>query len=153
MNNNEIFRLITSALNLKDTGIAKAFASAEMNVTTVEIATWLNEETDSAANQLTDEQLACFLNGLINTKRGKRDGEQPKPETQLNNNMILQKLRIALNLKAEDMLNTFEFVGVEFNKHELGAFFRKPDNKHYRACPDEVLRDFLLAVHAQRESL
>ncbi|SJL82511.1 DUF1456 family protein [Vibrio palustris] len=152
MNNNDIFRLITSAFNLKDTSIAKTFASTDMKVTTVDIATWLSEETDNAETTLTDVQLASFLNGLINMKRGKREGEQPKPETELNNNMILQKLRIALNLKAEDMLNTFEFVGVEFNKHELGAFFRKPGNKHYRPCPDAVLRDFLMAVEAQREA-
>jgi uncharacterized protein YehS (DUF1456 family) len=28
-------------------------------------------------------------------------------------------------------------------KHELSAFFRKPDHKNYRECKDQVLRNFL----------
>lgn len=59
-------------------------------------------EDDSAYIKMSDSELASFLNGLINLKRGKREGEQPEPESRLTNNMVFQKLRIALNLKAED---------------------------------------------------
>ena len=31
-------------------------------------------------------------------------------------------------------------------KHELSAFFRKPDHKHYRVCQDQILRNFLKGV-------
>tara|TARA_R110002074_G_scaffold236852_3_gene408706 strand:- start:92 stop:415 length:324 start_codon:yes stop_codon:yes gene_type:complete len=87
-----------------------------------------------------------FLNGFINFKRGKRDGPQPKPEKQLNNNMVFQKLRIALNLKADDILQLVDF---DLSKHELSALFRKPGNKSYRECKDQILRNFLLGIQHQ----
>ncbi len=37
--------------------------------------------------------LAVFLNGLINQKRGKKEGVQPVPEQVLDNNAILKKLQ------------------------------------------------------------
>ncbi|TMO20532.1 DUF1456 domain-containing protein, partial [Pseudoalteromonas sp. S4741] len=52
---------------------------------------------------ISDTEFAVFLNGFINTKRGKRVGEQPEPESKLNNNIIFMKLRIALNRKGEEV--------------------------------------------------
>ncbi|EEZ40952.1 hypothetical protein VDA_001984 [Photobacterium damselae subsp. damselae CIP 102761] len=89
------------------------------------------------------------MNGLINLKRGKREGEQPEPESRLTNNMVFQKLRIALNLKAEEILEVLELANFRLSKHELSAFFRKPENKHYRECKDQILRNFLLGVQLQ----
>ena len=93
--------------------------------------------------------MAVFLNGFINFKRGKREGAQPVPEDRLNNNMVFQKLRIALNLKAEDILDIFQLVEFRLSSHELSAFFRKPGNKNYRECRDQILRNFLLGVQYQ----
>jgi len=53
------------------------------------------------------------------------------------------KLKIALNLKAEDVLEIMELAGFLMSKHELSAFFRKPGHKHYRECKDQILRNFL----------
>ena len=58
--------------------------------------------------EIYDDQLATFLNGLINEKRGKKEGEQPKPEKILDNNNILRKLKIALKLKTEDITELFK---------------------------------------------
>jgi hypothetical protein len=87
--------------------------------------------------------LAAFLNGLINLKRGKREGEQPTPEERLTNNNIFMKLKIALNLQAEDILEMMNRSAFRLSKHELSAFFRKADHKHFRKCQDQVLRNFL----------
>ena len=57
--------------------------------------------------------------------------------------MIFMKLKIALNLKAEDVLEVLALADLRISKHELSAFFRKPDNKHYRECKDQILRNFL----------
>ncbi len=38
---------------------------------------------------------------------------------------MLKKLKIALNMTSEDMLNIFEKAGVSVSKSELSAFFRK----------------------------
>ena len=143
MTNNDILRLIHSTFNLNDANLIEIFSLADFTATQEQITAWLIAETDKTFSTLKDIELAVFLNGFINLKRGKREGEQPQPEAELNNNMVFQKLRIALNLKAEDILAIFEIVGLTFTKHELGAFFRKPDNKHFRACKDQTLQSFL----------
>ena len=56
------------------------------------------------------------------------------------------KLKIALNLKAEDVLEIMELAGLSISKHELSAFFRKPDHKHYRQCKDQIMRNFLMGL-------
>ena len=53
------------------------------------------------------------------------------------------KLKIALNLKSEDVLEILQLAEFQLSKHELSAFFRKPGHKHYRDCKDQVLRNFL----------
>jgi len=62
-------------------------------------------------------ELVIFLNGLINDKRGKREGLQAKPERCLTNNILLRKLKIALDLKADDVLAILELGDFRFSKH------------------------------------
>lgn len=94
-------------------------------------------------------ELAIFLNGLINDKRGKREGLQAKPEKRLTNNIMLRKLKIALDLKADDILAILELADFRLSKHELSAFLRKSGHKHYRECLDQVLRNFLNGVQVK----
>ena len=84
-----------------------------------------------------------FLNGLINYKRGKKEGEQPIPESRLTNNQIIRKLKIAFELQNEDVMEILASAGREMSKHEISAFFRKPEQSQYRLCRDQVLRNFL----------
>ncbi len=90
-----------------------------------------------------------FLNGFINDMRGKKEGPPAVPEKRLTNNIVLVKLKIALNLQAEDILKILDLADVHISKHELSAFFRKPGNKHYRACKDQILRNFLKGLQRQ----
>ena len=53
------------------------------------------------------------------------------------------KLKIALNLKADDVIKILALADVKISKHELSAFFRRPDNRHYRECKNQILRNFL----------
>ena len=55
-------------------------------------------------------------------------------------------MKIALNLQAEDMLEVMSSADFRMSKHELSAFFRKPEHKHYRECKDQILRHFLKGV-------
>ncbi|WP_162063263.1 DUF1456 family protein [Vibrio taketomensis] len=146
MTNNEILRRIQHALNLKNAQIIKAFEQAEVKVAHDQLQNWLKSESEKSFAKMKDKELALFLNGFINVKRGKKDGEQPKPEQQLTNNMIFMKLRIALDMKNEDVLDALELMGVSLSKYEIGAYFRKPNNKNYKACSDELLCDFLNGV-------
>ena len=149
MTNNDIFRRIRYTFDLKDNTIVKIFALADVSVTQEQVTAWLKKDEDDAFVTMKNKELASFLNGFISFKRGKREGPQPAPESQLNNNMVFQKLRIALNMKAEDILEVFEQVGLPLSAHELSAFFRKPSHKNYRECKDQMLGNFLMGIQLQ----
>ncbi|OAN18196.1 hypothetical protein A3K86_04675 [Photobacterium jeanii] len=146
MVNNDILRRLRYTFDFNDAEMIGIFAAADFAVTREQVSDWLKKDDDDAFKKCTDKELAIFLNGLINHKRGKKEGPQPEPETRLSNNMIFMKLRIALNYRAEDIMEVMESVNFRMSKHELSAFFRKPDNKHYRECKDQILRNFLLGV-------
>ena len=149
MVNNDILRRIRYTFDFDDSKMMAVFALADMPVTRAQISDWLKKEDDPAYQECSDAQFAAFLNGLINDKRGKKEGSQPEPEKKLNNNIIFRKLKIALDLKAEDVLALLKRVDFRLSKHELSAFFRKPGHKHYRECKDQVLRNFLKGMQLE----
>lgn len=140
---NDILRRIRYTFDFDDAKMIAIFGKADHEVTRAEISDWLKKDDDPAFKEFSDKQLAIFLNGLINDKRGKREGVQPEPENYLTNNAILMKLKIALNLKAEDVLEIMALAGMRISKHELSAFFRKPGHRQYRECQTQMLRNFL----------
>lgn len=146
MTNNDILRRIRYAFDFKDNTMVEIFAAADQEVSVQQLHNWLRKDDDAQFVALNDAELGCYLDGLINIKRGKREGEAPQASSRLTNNVIFQKLRIALNMKAEDVLETMQLVDFRLSKHELSAFFRKPDHKNYRECKDQVLRNFLNGV-------
>ena len=146
MTNNDILRRIRYAFDFSDSKMIALFALADHQVTREQICDWLKKEDDPAYQKCSDTQLAIFLNGLINDKRGKKEGPPPEPEQRLTNNIILRKLKIALNLKSEEILAILELTNLRMSQHELSAFFRKPDHKHYRDCKYQILRKFLKGV-------
>ena len=146
MTNNDILRRIRYTFDFSDSKMIAIFGLANHEVTRGQVSDWLKKEDDPAYQDCTDIQLAIFLNGLINDKRGKKEGPQPEPENDLTNNIIFRKLRIALDLKADDILDIMELANFSISKHELSAFFRKSDHKHYRNCNDQILRNFLKGV-------
>jgi uncharacterized protein YehS (DUF1456 family) len=143
LTNNDVMRRIRYTFDFDDSKMIALFGLADHPVTRDQISDWLKKDDDPVYQQCSDIELAIFLNGLINDKRGKKEGPQPEPEQRLTNNIIFRKLRIALNLQAEDILKIMDLAGVHISKHELSAFFRRPDHKHYRECKDQILRNFL----------
>jgi uncharacterized protein YehS (DUF1456 family) len=141
--NNDILRRIRYTFDFGDSKIISIFQQGDLEVTREEISDWMKGEDDPAYQMLNDIRFASFLNGLINDRRGKKEGEQPKPEKRLNNNMIFRKLKIALNLQSDDILEIMGLADLRMSKHELSAFFRKPGHKNYRECKDQILRNFL----------
>ena len=108
-----------------------------------ELATWLAREGEPEFVLCEDEKLARFLNGLIIKNRGSKGDDTPEPERVLSNNMVLRKLKIALNLQADDLLEILKLNEFTLSKHELSALFRRPDHKNYRECLDQLLRNVL----------
>lgn len=143
MTNNDILRRIRYTFDFNDSKMMQIFSLAGLEVSRQAISDWLKKEDDSSYKSLSDEQLASFLNGLIVEKRGKKDGPQPVPEKVLNNNIVFRKLKIALDMQSDDVLNMLAMADLKISKHELSAFFRKPDHKHYRVCKDQILRNFM----------
>ena len=146
MTNNDVLRRIRYTFNFDDSKMMAIFGMAGVEVSRAEISDWLKKDDDPDYSKCSDQHLATFLNGLIIDKRGKKDGPQPEPEKSLNNNIIFRKLKIALNLQADEVLAMINQADFRLSKHELSAFFRKPGHKHYRECKDQVLRYFLKGV-------
>jgi len=108
-----------------------------------ELAAWLAREGEPGFVWCPDEKLIRFLNGLIIKNRGAKGPEVPVPERVLTNNVVLRKLKIALNLQADDLLEILELNGFTLSKHELSALFRRPGHQNYRECLDQLLRNIL----------
>jgi len=143
MNHNDILRRIRYTFDFSDSKMIEIFELAGCEVTRAQVSNWLKKDDDPDYQGLYDMDFSIFLNGLIIEKRGKKEGPQPLPETKLNNNIIFRKLKIALNLKDVDVLDILSLVDLRISKHELSAFFRKPNQSQYRLCKDQILRNFL----------
>lgn len=149
MTNNDILRRIRYLFGYTDLQMIALFKLANYDVSKTDVKNWLKKEDDPLSIEMTDKELAIFLNGLIIEKRGKREGPQPEPEDSLSNNDILRKLKIALDLKTDDILDLFVLINKKIGKHELSAFFRNPSHKSYRPCLDQYLRGFLNALQTK----
>lgn len=143
MKPNDIIRKIRFALDLNDDNMMKMFELGGTPVSRAEVCDWLKRDEDSDMQAISDRLLAVFLNGLIIRRRGAKDGVIPDPENKLNNNIVFRKLRIALDLRDDDILEILEASGIRIGKSELGAFFRNPAHAKYRRCEDQILRNFL----------
>lgn len=146
MNNNDVLRRLRYTFALKESAIVDIFAEAEGVATQDQITAWLKKDDDAGYVEMIDVELATFLNGFINQKRGKREGPQPEAETRLTNNAIFMKLRIALNLQADDILDIMALAEFSLSRHELSSFFRKKGTRQYCECKDQILRNFLMGL-------
>lgn len=149
MNNNDILRSLRYTFDFNDEQMISIFKKGTLEVNRETVSNWLKRDDDPGFSAIYDVDLAAFLNGLIVKNRGKKDGEDPKPEKSLNNNMVFRKLKIALNMKDEDILDALDLIGFRFSKHELSALFRKPTQSQYRPCKDQVLRYFLKSLQVK----
>ena len=87
MLNNDILRRIRYTFDFSDAEMMEVFKLADLTVTKEQILNWLKKEEEEDFQSLHDIKLATFLNGLIVKKRGKKEGDQPKPEKTLTNNL------------------------------------------------------------------
>lgn len=152
MINNDLLRRISTIFELSDEKILATFALNQCEINAEQLATFYKEKDDADYQELSDVQFASFLNGLIIEKRGPSDGPERQAEEELTNNMIFNKIKIALSLKAEEVIAILELAELSLGKYELSAFFRNVNNKHYRDCSDDVLSTFLkgLKIKAQQ---
>lgn len=152
MINNDILRRVSTILDLTNENICAVFKLGQCQVSAEQLNDFFKEKDDSAYKALLDVELAGFLNGLIIEKRGPSDGPIRETEQELTNNIIFNKVKIALALKADEVIAVLESAGLSLGKYELSAFFRNVSNKHFRECSDDVLSTFLkgLKIKFQR---
>jgi len=143
---NDVLRSIRYALDLSDAKVLAIFKLAERDMEQPEVTNLLKKEDEADFVECGADVMVSFLDGLIIHRRGKmepRPGPAKKPERRLTNNAILKKLRVAFELKEEDMHQVLELAGFSVSKPELSALFRLKGHKNYRTCGDQLLRNFL----------
>ncbi|WP_458415344.1 DUF1456 family protein [Schinkia sp. CFF1] len=156
MDNNDILIRLRYALEIKNKEMAEIFKLGGVEVSVpdvIMILTKSDEDEEESGNQIkcNNSMLDSFLNGLIIYKRGKQEpkpGQLDTPEPSLKkspnvNNLLLKKVKIALALTTEDMLDIFDKAGLRVTKGELGALLRKEGHKNYKECGDMFARNFL----------
>lgn len=157
MDNNDILIRLRYALDIRDTEMVEIFKLGDIEVTKEDVQKILIKTKDSDEDSGPDNipcdnfMLESFLNGLIIQKRGKQErkpGQSERPPMMIENNdsvnnVLLKKLRIALTLTSEDMLDILADAGVHMSKGELSALLRKEGHANYRTCGDRYARNFL----------
>ncbi|MGG0717988.1 DUF1456 family protein [Robertmurraya massiliosenegalensis] len=156
MDNNDILIRLRFAMEIKNKEMAEIFKLGGMDVTVPEVVKILTRTDDY--DEESDDHIECdnnmldsFLNGFIIFKRGKQEpkpGQPVKEEPSISNhtnmnNILLKKVKIALALTTEDMLDIFDEGGIRVTKGELGALLRKEGHKNYKQCGDNFARKFL----------
>ncbi len=146
MLNNDILRRFRYALDLSDVKMMKAFKLSGYEIDKESLLSFLKKEDEEGYAPCNDRIMSLFLDGFITLKRGAKEeqsGEGKKAEKRLTNNIILKKMRIALSMNSEDVLEILKLAGVSVSKSELSALFRREGHKHYKECGDQFLRNFL----------
>lgn len=166
MDNNDILIRLRYALDIKNSDMVEIFKLGGVELTKEEVLKILiksnesdmeEEEYDRDTGENEDRincdnhMLEAFLNGLIIFKRGKQDQKtdqsnrpaQPLKSNENVNNILLKRVKIALALTSEDMLDILEAAGVNITKGELGAVLRKEGHRNYKVCGDRYARNFL----------
>ncbi|MGM0340225.1 DUF1456 family protein [Enterococcus sp. AZ007] len=157
MNNNDLLLRLRYALDIKDSDIVKAFQLGGMEISREEEQAMLTKIRDQELEEnddfeknvyqkmINNKVLDTFLNGFITLRRGEaKDKPQPQSgEIKHINNVLLKKVKIALALTSEDMLEILAEAGVYPSKGELGAILRKEGHRNFKPCGDNYTRNFL----------
>jgi uncharacterized protein YehS (DUF1456 family) len=144
MINNVVLRSIRYMLDVSEPKIIEIAKLANYNIPPNDLSGFLKLEEEEGFIYCKDEVMAHFLDGLIYFKRGK-DESRPAPplEFPMSNNTVIKKLRVAFELKEEDMHAILISAGFPLTRPELSALLRKQGHPNYRDCGDQVLRNFL----------
>ncbi len=147
MNNNDVLRRLRYALNLSDVALVQLFADGGVPAAPEQIWAWMGREGEPDTRELTEDTLEALLDALVLQRRGPPPPHAKVPPTEpLTNNAILKKLRVALTLRDEAMLELFALGGHPLSKAELGGLFRQRGHLHYRDCGNQLLRAFLAGL-------
>jgi uncharacterized protein YehS (DUF1456 family) len=146
MNNNDRLTRLRYALDIKDQDMIEIFRLGGVTISREDYLALLKKiDEDNYDKDLEDEVFERFLNGMIISQRGVKEGNKPVYELRPGNanNIFLKKLKIALSLTTDKMLEIWADEGITISKSELSAFLRKEGHKNYKTCGDNFTRNFL----------
>ena len=144
MLNNDVLRSLRYTLDINDAQLAEIIQLSGKEVELETLDALLKKEDEEGFVACDDELMAHFLDGLVYFKRGKDESRPAQPfELPVTNNMVLKKLRVAFELKEDDMHAIMQSVDCPVSKPEMSALFRKFGHSNYRTCGDQFLRNFL----------
>lgn len=155
MHNSDILRRIRYAFNFDDKFMLDIFRLGGVKLNVETLINHLKKEEDVGYVPLGSKNLLAFLDGLILRKRGPRKTdvvEKPIRES-FSNNLVMRKIKIALDFKEEDLLAVLKRSEMEISKSELSALFRQKDHKNYKVCGDQLLRNFLAGLPGYKRPL
>ena len=150
MINNDVLRSIRFMLDLGDAHIVEIakLADPALALDKAAVGSYLKKDGEEGYADCGDPVLSHFLDGLVLHRRGRNEALPPRPvEKRISNNLVLKKLRVAFELRDEDMHRAFADAGLAVSKPELSALFRQPAHRNYRACGDQMLRNFLRGLN------
>jgi len=141
---NDILYKIQKALNLSQEEILEAYKLADYKMDATHLDSLLKRRQDDGSKLCSYEELGVFLDGFVILKRGPSPKKKNDDEAvELTNNLILKKLRIALELKEAETEIIFSLGEAELSKQQLASLFRKEGHKNFKECSDELLMAFL----------
>lgn len=143
---NDVLRSVRYMLDLSDARVVEIVKLADpaFVLEKDDVPALLRKEDEEGFVACSDALLARFLDGLIVYRRGRDQGQPPRPfEKRVGNNLVLKKLRVAFQLKDVDMQQAFRAADFDISLPELSALCRQPGHKNYRSCGDQMLRNFL----------
>ncbi len=138
----EIIRALKDALNLNRRQIQHIYELEEFPITLERLDTILKKRSKKNSANATYEELGVFLDGLISYKRGKSQTATPE-DVVLDNNLILKKIRAALNLKEYEIAIIFELADYKISKSTIKDMFRSNTHPKFKECSNKTLQAFL----------
>ena len=173
LTNNDTLRRLRYVLNLVDPQLEEIFKLSGRDLDRSGIELYMKREGEEGYEECPDGVLADFLDGLILWRRGPKpdaaapaaapSGKAPRSPLpgsaprgpaaragRLTNNDVLKKLRIALELKEDDMIEVLRRAQFMVSPSELGALFRQKGHRNYKECGDQFLRNFLTGLEGYR---
>ncbi len=145
MTTNRIIYRIKEALRLDVDEILRAYELESYPMDRERLLCILARRNGKGICECTYEELGVFLDGLITLKRGPSP-HKPQDETPLTYNLIMKKLRIALQLVEEEIEIIFHLGELPLSRSQIRALFRNEAHKNFKPCDEKTFKAFLAGL-------
>lgn len=146
MRNNDVLRRLRYALDISDVKLVEIFKLGKYDTDVTKVKDMLKKDDEEGFFNVNDRIMTLFLDGFIVFKRGEnpKKVETPvKKDKNLSNNDVLKKLKIALNLHSDQIMEIMLLADCPLSKPELSAVFRNKEHKNFKECGDKYIKKFL----------